>query len=88
MQEAQKRPEGPQKVLVFSTFVQALHVMADILAHAKLGFVMLHGAMDLDERSEVGTIQSDPASPCHCLLCVEITAMHTHHAPAMFKAVF
>ena len=52
MQEAQQRPEGPQKVIVFSTFVEALHIMADTLAHSKLGFVMLHGQMDLDERSQ------------------------------------
>ncbi|KAL3158216.1 hypothetical protein ABBQ38_010470 [Trebouxia sp. C0009 RCD-2024] len=52
IQEAQQRPEGPQKVIVFSTFVQALHIMADTLAHSKLGFVMLHGQMDLDERSQ------------------------------------
>ena len=53
MQDAQKRPEGPQKVIVFSTFVQALHLMADTLAENKLGFVMLHGQMTLDERSQV-----------------------------------
>lgn len=52
MQEAQQRPEGPQKVIVFSTFVEALHIMADTLAHRKLSFVMLHGQMDLDERSQ------------------------------------
>ncbi|DBA90860.1 TPA: hypothetical protein ACH3X2_004264, partial [Trebouxia sp. C0005] len=52
VKDAQKRPEGPQKVIVFSTFVQALHLMADTLAENKLGFVMLHGQMTLDERSQ------------------------------------
>lgn len=55
MQEAQQRSEGPQKVIVFSTFLEALHIMADTLAHSKLGFVMLHGQMDLDERSEASS---------------------------------
>lgn len=53
MQDAQKRPEGSQKVVVFSTFVQALHLMADTLAENKLGFVMLHGQMTMEERSQV-----------------------------------
>jgi len=53
MQDAQQRPEGPQKVIVFSTFVQALHLMADTLAEHKLGFVMLHGQMSLRKRSQV-----------------------------------
>ena len=53
MQDAQKRPEGPQKVIVFSTFVQALHLMADTLAENELGFVMLHGQMTMEERSQV-----------------------------------
>ncbi|DBA87227.1 TPA: hypothetical protein ACH3X1_004293 [Trebouxia sp. C0004] len=52
VKDAQKRPEGPQKVIVFSTFVQALHLMADTMAENKLGFVMLHGQMTLDERSQ------------------------------------
>ena len=56
MQDAQTRPEGPQKVLVFSFFVQALHILANAVAHAKLGFVMIHGEMSLDERSQVGTV--------------------------------
>lgn len=54
-QEAQQRPEGPQKVIVFSIFVEALHIMADTLAHSKLGFVMLHGQMDLDERAQASS---------------------------------
>ncbi|KAL0051821.1 hypothetical protein WJX82_002688 [Trebouxia sp. C0006] len=52
VKDAQQRPEGPQKVIVFSTFVQALHLMADTLAENKLGFVMLHGQMALEERSQ------------------------------------
>jgi len=65
MQDAQKRPEGPQKVIVFSTFVQALHLMADTLAENKLGFVMLHGQMALEERSQVC---SHTLALCTCLL--------------------
>jgi len=65
MQDAQKRPEGPQKVIVFSTFVQALHLMADTLAENKLGFVMLHGQMSREERSQVC---SYALAPCTCLL--------------------
>ena len=57
LQEAQLRPDGPQKVIVFSAFVQALHLMGDLLAQEKLGFVMLHGKMSLDERSQVCTQQ-------------------------------
>lgn len=53
LQDAQKRPEGPQKIIVFSTFVRALDLMADTLSHSKLGCVMLHGQMTLDERSQV-----------------------------------
>ena len=64
MQDAQKRPEGPQKVIVFSTFVQALHLMADTLAKNKLGFVMLHGQMTLEERSQV---HSQTPAPYICL---------------------
>ena len=53
LQEAQLRPDGPQKVIVFSAFVQALHLRGDILAKNNLGFVMLQGKMELDERSQV-----------------------------------
>lgn len=54
LQDAQKRPEGPQKVIVFSFFVQTLHRLADMLAYSNQGFVMLRGDMNIDERTKVG----------------------------------
>ena len=64
MQAAQERPEGSQKVIVFSTFVEALHILADRLAEAKLGCVMLHGQLPLDERSQVQAPCSHQADNC------------------------
>ena len=51
-QDAQKRPEGPQKVIVFSMFVQGLHILADILRQQQLGYVMIHGQVTLDDRAQ------------------------------------
>ena len=41
-------------MIVFSQFKETLHRMADMLACSKLGSVMVHGGLDMQEREQVG----------------------------------
>ena len=40
-------------MIVFSTYVKGLRVLADILRQQQLGYVMIHGQVTLDDRSKV-----------------------------------